>query len=177
MLENLIYNKGGLHNRIIAREPLQPFNLCETKEYLRCLGVTLNHQQILQIYMAMGGIPHYLKEVSKGFPAAQNINVICFQKGGLLFDEFDLLFHSLYEEPETYLNIIRAIVKKLKGISRKELIKTTKIAEGGRLTTKLRSFEEAGFIGVFLPLSKAKRGVSSSSSSLVLCNAGPWLHK
>ncbi len=159
MLENIIYTKGGLHNRITARIPLQPFNLRETKEYLRYLGINLNHQQILQIYMAIGGIPHYLKEVSKGLSAAQNINMICFQKGGLLFDEFDMLFHSLYEEPETYLNIIRAIAKKPKGISRKELIKATKITEGGRLTAKLRSLEEAGFIGGFLPLNKGKRGV------------------
>ncbi|MDM8335578.1 AAA family ATPase [Wolbachia pipientis] len=159
MLENLIYSKGGLHNRITVRIPLQPFNLRETKEYLRCLGVNLNHQQILQIYMAMGGIPHYFKEVSKGLSAAQNINTICFQKGDLLFDEFNMLFHSLYEEPETYLNVICAIAKKPKEVSRKGLIKVTKITEGGRLTTKLRNLEEAGFIGGFLPLNKGKRGV------------------
>lgn len=159
MLENLIYSKGGLHNRITARIPLQPFNLRETKEYLKYLGVDLNHQQILQVYMAMGGIPHYLKEVSKGLSATQNINMICFQKDGLLFDEFDMLFHSLYEEPEAYLSIIRAITKKPKGISRKELIKATKTTEGGRLTAKLRSLEEAGFIDGFLPLNKGKRGV------------------
>ena len=159
MLENLIYNKGGLHNRITARIRLQPFNLCETKKYLRYLGVNLNNQQILQIYMAMGGIPHYLKEISKGLSAAQNINEICFQKDGLLFDEFDMLFHSLYEEPETYVNIIRTIAKKPKGISRKELIKAIKITEGGYLTTKLKSLEEAGFIGGLLPLNKGKRGV------------------
>ncbi len=85
--------------------------------------------------------------------------MICFQKGGLLFDEFDMLFHSLYEETDTYQNIIRAIAKKPKGISRKELIKVTKITEGGRLTDKLRSLEEAEFIGGFLPLNKGKRGV------------------
>ncbi len=66
--------------------------------------------------MAIGGIPHYLKEVSKGLSAAQNINMICFQKGFDEFDEFDMLFHSLYEEPETYLNIIRAIAKKISRI-------------------------------------------------------------
>ncbi|WP_143696890.1 ATP-binding protein [Wolbachia endosymbiont of Wuchereria bancrofti] len=63
------------------------------------------------------------------------------------------------KSPETYLNIVRAIAKKTKGISRKELMETTKIAEGGRLTTKLRSLEEAGFISGFLPLNKGKRGV------------------
>jgi hypothetical protein len=58
--------------------------------------------------MVMGGIPHYLKEVSKGLSAAQNINVICFQENGLLFDEFDMLFHSLYEN---WLQILRSRVR------------------------------------------------------------------
>ncbi|MGL9726067.1 MAG: hypothetical protein ACR5KV_05480 [Wolbachia sp.] len=112
---NSFLNVGKLNlYRITARIPLQPFNLRETKEYLKYLGVDLNHQQVLQIYMAMGGIPYYLKEISKGLSTAQNINMICFQKDGLLFDEFDMLFHSLYEEPETYLSIIRAIAKKPK---------------------------------------------------------------
>ncbi|WP_225538297.1 ATP-binding protein [Wolbachia endosymbiont of Mansonella perstans] len=109
--------------------------------------------------MARGGIPHYLKEISKGLSAAQNINMLCFQEDGLLFDEFDMLFHSPHEEPEMYLSIIRVVAKKPKGINRKKLIKVTKIAEGSHLTTKLMSLEEAGFIGGFLPLSKAKRRV------------------
>ncbi|WP_225536720.1 hypothetical protein [Wolbachia endosymbiont of Mansonella ozzardi] len=71
--------------------------------------------------MAREGIPHYLKEVSKELSAAQNINVLCFQEDGLLFDELDMLFHSPYEEPETYLSIIRVIAKKPKGINRKNL--------------------------------------------------------
>ncbi|MGL9682306.1 MAG: hypothetical protein ACR5K2_05170 [Wolbachia sp.] len=95
--------------------------------------------------MTMGEIQPYLKEVNEGLSAAQNINVVCFQGNGLLFDEFDMLFHSLYNEPETYLSIICAVAK-TKGISRKELIEVIKIIKCGYLTTRLRNLEEAGFI-------------------------------
>lgn len=158
MLENIIYTKGGLHNRITARISLQPFNLRETEAYLKYRGVNLNRQQILQLYMVMGGVPHYLKAVQKGLSAAQNIGLICFQKNGLLFDEFNMLFHSLYEEPEVYLNIIRAIAKKSR-ISRRELVDATKISDGGYLTARLRSLEEAGFIGSFLPGNHKRKGI------------------
>lgn len=159
MLENIIYTKGGLHNRITERISLQPFNLRETEAYLKYLNVNLNYQQILQLYMVMGGVPHYLRSVKKGLSATQNIDRICFKKNGLLFDEFNMLFHSLYEQPEVYLNIIRTIAKKPKGISRQELVEMTKIVDGGYLTSRLRSLEEAGFIKTFLPLSHTRKGI------------------
>jgi AAA+ ATPase superfamily predicted ATPase len=159
MLEHLIYNKGGLHNRITARIPLQPFTLSETEEYLNYRGLGLNREQIVQLYMVMGGIPHYLKGINKGSSAIQNINRLCFHKGGFLFDEFDMLFHSLYEDPEIYIALIEAMSKKPKGISRDELIKVTKHPDGGRLNSRLRNLEEAGFISSFLPATHIRRGV------------------
>lgn len=159
MMENLIYAKGGLHNRITAKISLQPFNLRETEEYLKYLNVSLNRQQILQLYMVTGGIPHYLKSVKRGLSSSQNINELCFQKGGLLFDEFDLLFHSLFDDPEVHIDIIRAIADRPKGIDRELLIRATKSSNGGSLSNRIRSLEEAGFVSSFLPLHHARRGI------------------
>ena len=159
MIENLIYTKGGLHNRITAKISLQPFSLAETEQYLTYRGIRLTRQHVLQLYMAIGGIPHYLKSVRKGFSANQNINALCFQKDGLLFGEFKILFHSLYEEPETYINIMRALANKEAGLSRAELVDITKIPDGGYLNTRLRSLEEGGFIRTFLPVGHTRRGV------------------
>jgi AAA+ ATPase superfamily predicted ATPase len=159
MIEKVIYAKGGLHNRITAKVALQPFTIKETELYLTSLGIKLNRQQILQIYMAIGGIPHYLKSIKKGLSAAQNINDLCFKKSGLLFNEFTILFHSLYEDPESYINIIRTISQKSQGISREDLVAKTKIPNGGYLNTRLRSLEDAGFIITYLPVGHTRRGV------------------
>ncbi|HBG35244.1 MAG TPA: AAA family ATPase [Holosporales bacterium] len=159
IIENLIYAKGGLHNRITARISLQQFNLAETEAYLEYLDIKLNRQQILQLYMAIGGIPYYIKSVRHGLSATQNINELCFSKDGPLFNEFDILFHSLYEDPETYINIIRVIADKSHGISREDLILKTNMSDGGYLNTRLRSLESAGFISTFLPVGHARRGV------------------
>ncbi len=160
MLKKIVYAKGGLHNRITINIPLLPFTLSEVASYLNYQGHQLNKHQILQIYMIMGGIPHYLKSIKKNLSITQNINTICFQKGGLLLDEFDKLFHSLYEEPEIYIKIIRAIASKKNGIAREKLIADVKeISDGGTLNIKLQSLEEAGFISTFLPLGHARRGI------------------
>ncbi|MBX3708753.1 MAG: ATP-binding protein [Gammaproteobacteria bacterium] len=159
MLEKIIYAKGGLHNRITVSLSLLPFSLKEVEEYLEYHGHKLNREQALQIYMVTGGIPHYLKAIKKNYSVAQNINALCFQKNGLLFDEFNKLFYSLYEFPELYINIIRAIAKKANGISRDDLIKSIKSSDGGYLNVMLKSLEEAGFISSFLPLGHTRRGV------------------
>lgn len=159
MIENVIYAKGGLHNRITAKIPLQPFSLKETEFYLKSFGINLNHQQILQIYMAIGGIPHYLNGIKKGLSAAKNINELCFKKNGFLVNEFNILFHSLYEDPESYINIIRTIAKKYQGINRDDLISKSRIPNGGYLTTRLLSLEDAGFIKSYLPVGHSKKGV------------------
>ncbi len=158
MMEKIVYTRGGLHNRITVNIPLRPFTLNETHHYLSSRSFEFNEQQLLQIYMIMGGIPHYLKSLRKG-SILQNINAICFQKGGLLFDEFDKLFHSLYSDPNTYIRIIKTIAKKQHGISRENLINSIDILDGGSLNLKLKNLEEAGFISTFLPLGHARRGI------------------
>lgn len=159
MLDNIVYAKGGLHNRITVRIPLKPWTLEEAEAFLISRGFQLNKQQILQIYMVTGGIPHYLQALRKGLSATQNINALCFQRGGILFDEFNILFHSLYDEPETYISLIQAIASKMYGISRDDLIAKTSFTDGGGINRKLRSLEAAGFIASFLPVGHTRRGV------------------
>ena len=84
MIQNIVNNKGGLHNRITRKIRLLPFNLKETEEFLQARKINLDRYQILQLYMVMGGIPHYLKEIQKGESSTQAIDRICFTKDGLL---------------------------------------------------------------------------------------------
>lgn len=160
ILKKIIYSKGGLHNRVTRQIILRPFSLKETKSYLEHLGCDLNHNQILEIYMAIGGIPFYLNGIKKNLTANQNINNLCFRQNGLLFDEFNKLFKSLFNEAEAYIELIRLISKKRYGISRTELDKMCKLSKkGGTLTERLKELEEAGFILSFLPILHKTRGI------------------
>ena len=42
------------------------------QRYLKSHDIEFDRYQILQLYMAMGGIPHYLKEIEEGKSAIQN---------------------------------------------------------------------------------------------------------
>lgn len=158
MLEKLIYAKGGLHKRITRKILLEPFKLKETEQFLKKRGIRLNHKQILDIYMAIGGIPFYLKGIEKGLSAAQNIDRLCFEKNGLLYNEFRNLFESLFDQAGINLKIVKEIVKGGNQISREDLIKKTGISSGGTLNKRLSELEAAGFIQHFIPYEKTKRG-------------------
>lgn len=158
ILNNIIKNKGGLHNRVTLRLPIEPLTLAETKEFLEYEGIKYDHYQTLQLYMCIGGIPYYLTMLDKGFSAIQNINRICFQKRGSLADEFNLLFASLFKNSELYETLIKIIASKREGVSREEIEQAVKY-KGGRLTNRLAELVDIGFITSFTPWGRAKKGI------------------
>ena len=48
MIDRVINNKGGLHNRVTQTIRLLPFTLAETEQYLISRGIRLSHYLILQ---------------------------------------------------------------------------------------------------------------------------------
>jgi AAA+ ATPase superfamily predicted ATPase len=157
MIEKVVNNKGGLHNRITKLISLAPFTLAETKKYLLSRKIPLNYYQTIQLYMVMGGIPHYLKEIEAGKSAAQNIDSICFGKNGILKDEFSNLYPSLFDNASNHISIIRALATKWKGLSRKEIIDITKLPDGGSVTKYLTELSQSGFITPYMPYGKTKK--------------------
>ena len=97
ILDNIINTTGGLHNRLTTKILLKPFNLRETSEFLANRSLKLSANQVLDLYLVMGGIPFYLQGVEKGLSATQNINQLCFTSNGLLYEEFHRLYNSLFK--------------------------------------------------------------------------------
>jgi len=65
MIENVIRNKGGLHNRLTGHIPSYPFDLHDTKEYLATKMCQFNDAQMLDIFKILGGVPYYLNFLNK----------------------------------------------------------------------------------------------------------------
>jgi uncharacterized protein len=154
MINKVINNKGGLHNRVTKEIKLLPFNLAETQAFFNHKKIKLDHYQIAQIYMAMGGVPLYLDAVEPGKSAMQNIDKICFSKNGLLHNEFDKLYAALYNNAAVHISIIKALASKQMGLVRSQIAQLAKIKSGGYLTEVLTELEESGFINAYIPLNK-----------------------
>jgi uncharacterized protein len=157
MIQNVVRNKGGLHNRITRKIPLGPFSLHETEAFLKSRGILLDRYQLIQLYMAMGGVPQYLKQAKPGLSAAQIIDAACFTKSGFLHTEFGDLFRALFDDSERHLKVIRILAAKPTGLSRNELIKICKLQSGGSTTSLLDDLTESGFITPSIPFGKISK--------------------
>lgn len=154
MLQKIVRAKGGLHNRLTRQIRLLPFSLNEAKLLLEKQGVKLTPIQIAELYMVMGGVPHYLKQAEPGLSATQIIDKVCFSPQGLLRDEFEKLYASLFEESDQHKRIIRTLAKKRQGLTRNEILELTGLKSGGSASRRFEELEESGFIQSHIPFGK-----------------------
>ena len=155
MIKKVVNNRGGLHNRVTKKIRLLPFTIAETELFLKSRNIKLDRYQVLQLYMVMGGIPHYLKEIKKGESMVQTVDRICFTKDGLLFDEFKNLYDSLFDNAGNHLVIIRVLAKRSSGLTRQEIIEASPFTSGGGMTRLLDELTESGFITPYIPFDAA----------------------
>jgi uncharacterized protein len=149
MIKNILKNNQGLYNRVTRKIKVKPFTLSETQEYFVSKGFNFDKYQIIELYMALGGIPYYLDFVGKSQSAAQNINRLFFSENAPLKNEYKMLFASLFKKYEKHMLIIEALATKKKGLQRSEILDMAKISDGGTFTKVLEELVESDFIRKF----------------------------
>lgn len=160
IIDKIVNNKAGLHNRLTRQIHLEPFNLIQMKHFLISRDIKLSHRQLLQIYMVTGGVPYYLQNVERGQSASQFIDQLAFKRKGLLLNEFDNLFASLFEHHEICIDIIRLIAKHPYGVGKDEIYqKISKKLKGKRGIKILQSLEDTGFLASFKPYLHKRKGI------------------
>ena len=97
MLNKVIHGRGGLHNRVTVRIPLRPFCLAECEELAASMGLEATRYQLVQYYMALGGVPYYWNYLQCGLSVAQNMDAMFFAGEDRLEGEFAELFASLLD--------------------------------------------------------------------------------
>lgn len=146
IIDNIIDNHGGLHNRITHEMHVHPFTLHETEEYFRAHNFKWNRLSICQAYMILGGIPYYLSILNNKQSLPENIDRLYFSADGELRQEYDRLLRSLFKSPQPYANIIRLLSQNKQGLTRTELSHKLKKETGGHLSTLLKNLENCDFI-------------------------------
>ena len=156
---NLINSYGGLYNRVNAEISLAPFNLCETEQLLQAQDVSMPRYDILQLYMAVGGIPMYLSYVQPGKSLAQIIDDLYFVRKAKLKKEFDRLFGSIFRQPEQYKKVVKILAERQSGYSREEIAQKLGTNPGNAISKVLNALEESDFIEYYQPFGNTKRAM------------------
>lgn len=157
MLHKVVRERGGLHNRVTRRIRLDPFSLGEADALLRANGVALGPYQTAELYMALGGVPHYLSQVRAGESAAQCLDRLCFARDGFLRTEFADLYRALFDKAERHEAVVRALASHRRGLSRGPLLAAAGLETGGASSKVLDELEESGFVMRAPPLGRKQR--------------------
>ncbi len=100
---------------------------------------------VLKLLSVTGGIPRYLEEIQPELSAEENIKRLCFVKNGLLFNEFDAIFHDLFSSRSVqYRNILCALADGM--MEQKCIGEKVNILPGSNLSEYLDDLITSGFI-------------------------------
>ena len=146
MVRNIINNRGGLYGRLTHTMHLAPFTLKETEAYLKANGFRWTRLMIAQTYMTFGGVPYYLSLLRNDESLAQNIDRLCFSRKGELVAEYEMLYKSLFDNENPYLQIISQLADNKSGLTRVELAENLGVADNGHLTEQLEDLENCDII-------------------------------
>ena len=156
-LQENILNSTGFVGRCSWEFQMEPLPLDSCDAFWQNRKVAAAEK--LKTLSVLGCIPRYLEEINPKQCSEQNIQRLCFQKGGLLYREFDQIFHDLFQhQTDQYREIVRCLVGSAKTNS--EIAKALGIGKGGTLSQNLDNLESAGFIRkdcVFDPLTGKTR--------------------
>ena len=157
IINNVLKNRGGLHNRVTDQIHLLPFTLSECEALTKELDLGMSRREICSLYMIFGGVAYYWGFLRKGESVAQNVDRLIFAENGRLRGEFDAMVSSLFKNEKGCKCIFTALAEKGVGISRDELLKRTGMSDGKCFCEVLETMEKCGFIRKYTAYGKNTR--------------------
>jgi hypothetical protein len=109
------------------------------------MGFQGSAYDIYKLLSIFGGIPWYLEQVGSGVTADNIIKQLCFEKDGLLFLEFDRIFHDLFDgKGAAYKKILTSLKEGTKTLA--QIRQDIGFAHSGTLSQVIEHLITAGFV-------------------------------
>lgn len=168
MNDNVIAQKGGLHNRVTRKVKLSQFSLHEMSLFLERKGIKWTRHQIAECFMILGGTPYYLDLLQKSCSLPQNIDFLFFRRNAELDGEYNVLLKSLFKDSQIYRRVIETLAKRSKGMTRKEICNDVKFSDGGAFTVVLENLMNCDFIRSYSAFGKKDRDTMYQLSDMFI---------
>ncbi|MBP6952006.1 MAG: ATPase [Alphaproteobacteria bacterium] len=144
-IEKNIISSTAFFGRISLYLTLEELPLNDCSKLLDLQGFRGSIYEKFKLLSVSGGIPWYIEQIQSTLNADDNIKNLCFLKDGILFKEFDLIFHDLFERrSEIYQPIVESLAEGSKEFN--EISKALKYQKSGALSTYLDDLMQSGFI-------------------------------
>jgi hypothetical protein len=101
--------------------------------------------------MILGGTAAYLNQIKRGTSLPAIVNHLFLNENGVLKDEFEELYYSLFNSADEHMRIVRVLSKSRQGLTNKEIREKAKIQSGSHFTIYLSNLEQSDFIEKYQP--------------------------
>lgn len=144
-IEKNILKSTGFFGRIASKLTLEELSLNECNELLHRLGFQRSSYEKFLILALTGGIPWYMELIDSKYSAAENIKTLCFEKNGILVEEFKYIFNDLFGRRKKICGkIVETLSQSPKEIS--EIMQELDYTKSGSLSEYLQDLSLAGFV-------------------------------
>ncbi len=145
-----VVRSRALYGRINLEIDLKPLRLPEIVEVF---SPKRSLKEVVELYMALGGIPQYLQMVDPPESVRGSLERLCFSPNGYLTTEFERIFASHFGSNPICRRILLTLARK-RSADREQLQSACGLASGGRITEYLEDLEMAGFLEHTRPVDK-----------------------
>ena len=155
MLKEVVHSKA-LYNRSQHEFHLKELSVIEVRQFLK----RRSDREALDLYLTLGGVPEYLKWVSKGSSIFLGLCAQSFTPGSFFSCEYERIFTSSLSQNKHYRKVIEILSNK-RFASRKDLMSFLKTSSGGSLSDVLLDLEQSGFIERYVPFYLGEKSMLS----------------
>ena len=145
-IDENILNSTGFFGRVDITLTLKELPLRDCVKFFGQRETSISAYEKLKLLCITDGVPRYLEAIDPKLTAEDNVLDLCFSKEGLLFNEFDRIFHDLFSRrSETYKDIAMALADK-HSLTQADICKEIHRGNGRVMSKYLKDLVEAGFL-------------------------------
>lgn len=142
--KNILSNTGFL-GRIVMDMVLEELPLDACNAFWHPKAARISNYEKFKVLSVTGGVPFYLERLKPHLTAEQNIQELCFTKGGLLVREFDEIFSDLFARKKaSHKELVTSLANGPKELT--QVCKALGKSQGGIYSQYLDELIKAGFI-------------------------------
>ncbi len=144
-IDKNILSSTGFLGRESLTLTLEELPLYDCAEFWDFENKKVSSHEKLKLLAVSGGIPRYLENINPTLSAEENIHRMCFDRSGILFNEFEKIFSDLFSSKNIlYKNIVSSLAN---GIADQATIcKHIGLKSGGDVSDYLEDLIKSGFI-------------------------------
>ncbi|ETR73618.1 MAG: ATPase family protein [Candidatus Magnetoglobus multicellularis str. Araruama] len=144
-IEKNIVSSTGFFGRISLKIHLDELPVEDCVQFWSEKANMVSAYDKLKLLAVTGGVPKYLEEIIPHLSAEENIRKMCFQKEGILFNEFNRIFSDLFNRRSNiYQKIVYSLVQNKNNLQ--SICDAIGIQKSGVISEYLNDLITAGFL-------------------------------